>query len=69
MLIPPADKSDNETAKVLGHIWNVVDDSLSLKPVYAQAETQTPTKRSVLKTVASVFAPKGLFSPVILRGK
>ena len=43
--------------------------SLSLKPVYAQAETQTPTERSVLKTVASVFDPKGLFSPVILRGK
>lgn len=31
MFIPPADKSDNEIVKVLRHIWNVVDDSLSLK--------------------------------------
>ena len=68
MFIPPADKLDNEIVKVLGHIWNVVDDSLSLEPVDAH-QTQTQTKRSVIKAVAFVFDPQGLFSPVILRGK
>ena len=48
MFIPSAYK-DNETAKVLGHVWNVVNDSLSLKPVNPQAETQTPKKTQCTK--------------------
>ena len=67
--IPPEDRSASQVVKVLGHEWNVQTDSISLKPTNVSTQEQEPTKRSVLKTVASVFDPQGLFSPVLLRGK
>ena len=64
--IPLKDISEYETTKVLGHIWHTENDSLSLKKTNVLTQ---PTKRGVLKTVASVVDPQGLFSPVLLRGK
>ena len=68
-ILPAADKSSCRTTKVLGHIWDTENDSISLKNTVMPTEAQEPTKRIVLKTIASVFDPQGLFSPVLLRGK
>ena len=55
--------------KILGLTWLVQDDMLCLgKPKPIQAK-QTLTKRVVLKKIASVYDPLGLFSPVTLQGK
>ena len=67
--IPSDDRSAYQTTKVLGHLWNIENDSISLKQADIPTHEHNPTKRIVLKTIASVFDPQGLFSPVILRGK
>ena len=58
-----------ESVKVLGHTWTVENDTLSVKSTRKTLEHETETKRNVLKEIASVFDPLGLFSPVLLRGK
>ena len=63
------DKASCDSVKVLGHTWNIQGDSLSLKKQSPAKETTTPTKRSVLSEIASVFDPLGLFSPVLIQGK
>ena len=63
------DKTDVETMKVLGHQWNVKKDELSYKISESTDFSAKPTKRSVLKSIASVFDPLGLVSPVTLLGK
>ena len=67
--IPAEDRSTCQLTKVLGHIWNIEKDTISLKCTDMSTKEQEPTKRIVLKTIASVFDPQGLFSPVLLRGK
>ena len=67
--IPDSDKAGHGQTKILGLTWLVQDDMLCLgKPKPVQAK-QTLTKRVVLKKIASVYDPLGLFSPVTLQGK
>ena len=47
---------------MLGHVWNIVKSPM-------KQSVSVKTKRTVLQTVASVYDPLGLFSPVVLRGK
>ena len=68
-VIPNEDKAVTENIKVLGHTWNTKQDTLSLKSSSVLDDNTPPTKRSVLKQLASVYDPLGLFSPVLLRGK
>ena len=64
------DKANQVTMKLLGHLCDTETGILSIKPsVEINNEEKTETKRKILKTVASVFDPHGLYSPVILRGK
>ena len=58
--IPAEDRSTCQLTKVLGHIWNIKKDSISLN--YTDMSTtkkQEPAKRIVLKTIASFFYPQG----------
>lgn len=66
--IPSHDRANDGVQYVLGISWNSKKDKISLKP---KQETMigNPTKRSILKAVASCFGPLGLFSPVILHGE
>ena len=67
--IPDSDKAGHGRMKILGLTWLVHDDMLCLgKPKPVQAK-QTLTKRVMLKKIASVYDPLGLFSPVTFQGK
>jgi hypothetical protein len=65
--ISDADKGKS-VCKVLGMQWDSKADVLSLCPI-SHNDNQMFTKRNVLKMVASVFDPMGLFSPVILKAR
>ncbi len=66
--VPSEDRAEGETLPILGHEWNRQNDSLGVKPVKFISDGKV-TKRTILKEVASVYDPLGLFSPVTLRGK
>jgi hypothetical protein len=67
--IAPEDRAESKEMQVLGHNWNSQSDTLSVKVTNRLTENEVPTKRSILKHVASVFDPMGLFAPVTLKGK
>ncbi|XP_060561385.1 uncharacterized protein LOC132721147 [Ruditapes philippinarum] len=68
-LIPEEDKTDSSITKVLGLTWDTMVDTLSLNVSFASIDSQSPTKRIILKNIASVFDPLGLLCPVLLKGK
>ncbi|XP_053392222.1 uncharacterized protein LOC128554912 [Mercenaria mercenaria] len=64
------DRANHRVMKVLGHNWDTETDELSIKSsVMVQDTEMKETKRSVLKTVASIFDPLGSYSPTILQAK
>ena len=67
--IPDVDKADQRPMKILGLTWYVESDMLCLGKPKPILPNQTLTKRNVLKRLASVYDPLGLFSPVTLQGK
>jgi hypothetical protein len=68
--IQSKDRADSSGMKVLGHNWDITSDTISIKQsIEEQSVEKKETKRSVLKTVASIFDPLGLCSPTVLRGK
>ncbi|XP_053395836.1 uncharacterized protein LOC128555987 [Mercenaria mercenaria] len=52
--------------RALGVIWNVNDDTLSLK---VKLRDKPLTRRGILSVVSSIFDPLGLASPVTLQAK
>jgi len=55
--------------KVLGLLWDPVDDTISVSGVSGVSKNTVTTKRDVLHNVAKIFDPLGLFSPITLHGK
>ncbi|XP_052788666.1 uncharacterized protein LOC128223425 [Mya arenaria] len=69
-VIRKSDRATEGLMKVLGHIWDTSSDTFGLNSsTVLEKGVQTETKRTVLKSVASVFDPLGLYSPVVLQGK
>ena len=67
--IPTNDRSSEEKIKVLGLKWYAKEDQISIS-FSSIAKTQPClTKRIVLKQIASVYDPLGLYSPVTLKVK
>ena len=66
--ISVCDRSFGEKVKGLGLSWIVQEDILSLNQISLEP-TSYVSKRQVLKQIASVYAPLGLFCPVTLQGK
>ena len=56
---------------VLGVEWDLINDELNcvIKPVIDLANNVTPTKRSILSVVASIFDPLGVLSAFTLPAK
>ena len=65
--IPTHDRANRENMKVLGLTWFVKEDYLAINS-QIKDEHIVP-KRTVLRQIASVYDPLGLYSPVTLRGK
>ena len=63
-----SDRSLGHDIKVLGLTWTMKDDQLSVNHTNFD-QTSDLTKWAVLKQIASVYDPLGLFSPVTLQGK
>jgi hypothetical protein len=58
---------NEDVIKALGLLWNPTTDKLIF---YVQiSQDNIPTKRSVLRAIASIYDPLGLLSPVIIQCK
>ena len=68
-VIPEEDKATTEDIGILGHLWSTKQDTLSIKQSISDTVKETPTKRKVLKQIASVYDPLGLVSPILVQGK
>lgn len=67
--IPMKDRAQETNMNVLGHLWNSKSDTIAIKHPKNTEVAEKITKRIILKKIASVFDPMGLFAPVILKGK
>ena len=68
-VIDSEDIATGETMNVLGYSWNSKTDCVSLKHSRNSSGSDTSTKRTCLKELASIFDPCGIFSPILLKGK
>ena len=59
----------SKVVKILGMIWKIKEDVISLATTMRLNIGDKLTKRSMLKIMASVYDPLGLFVPVTLRPK
>ena len=58
------DMANCESMKILGHTWNIKNDSISLKKPNKFPLSNIVSKRDVLKGLSSVFDPLGLFENI-----
>ena len=59
-------KSKKSGTKLLGLGWNESEDTISIS---CEKKDSEPIKRGVLQTLASIYNPLGIVSPVTLMGK
>ena len=64
---PTHGRANRENMKVLGLTWFVKEDCLAIKSQIK--DEHIVSNRTVLRQIASVYDPLGLYSPVTLRGK
>uniref|UniRef100_A0A8R1E6R3 Uncharacterized protein n=1 Tax=Caenorhabditis japonica TaxID=281687 RepID=A0A8R1E6R3_CAEJA len=62
--IPEADRAREETVKLLGHLWDCNDDTITIK--IPKPPEGVPTKREVVSFLASIYDPMGILSPIIV---
>ena len=60
-------QSKGTITKVLGILWNAVKDQLIVKGLKPTQSSQS--KREVLKSIATVYDPLGVFTLANLQGK
>ena len=59
--------NDKVETKLLGILWNKCDDVYAVE--IEVRELETVTKRLMLKTLASIYDPLGIISPMLVEGK
>ena len=57
------------SAEVLGIMWNRSDDTITISGFDGMTCAADVTKRDVLHSVARIFDPLGLCSPITVKGK
>jgi hypothetical protein len=65
--VPEVDRVDDRRVKVLGIIWDRVDDTLRIKA--PDKMTEPATKKTLLSDLFKVFDPLGLAVAVTIRGR
>ena len=67
---PPTENPGTKT-KVLGICWDTKDDTLEidLQKVEQKTATERATKRSILSSLATIYDPLGIVSPVAVNAK
>lgn len=65
--IPLDDRANRKNMKVLGLTWYIKEDCLALNSQIR--DERILSKRTVLRQIASIYDPLGLYSPITLRGK
>ena len=70
-LIHDDDRNKENEEKVLGITWNNKTDKLilSVQQIFEEASTIVPTKRNILKIIASVYDPIGYLAPIVIKLK
>ena len=63
------DRYDENMIKVLGLIWKIHDDQLSICKFILNDDDVILTKRKMLKIIASVFDPLGFICPILIEAK
>ncbi|VDO92345.1 unnamed protein product, partial [Haemonchus placei] len=61
----PIDKN----TKLLGLAWDVTSDTIFIRLPFLEKQLEYPTKRQILKIVASIYDPLGLISPITIVAK
>ena len=71
MVVGLEERDVNTEQKVLGSNWNYFTDELLFKfqPHVERAQGLMPTKRNILRVIASFYDPMGLISPIIVQMK
>ena len=68
-LLPKNEVIKGDFVKVFGIHWNCVEDYLQINGIDLISLKIPPTKREVLRTIARIFDPLGLVTPVTYYGK
>ena len=68
-LLPKNKVVKGDFVKAFGIHWNCVEDYLQINGIYLVSLKIPPTKREVLRTIARIFDPLGLATPVTYYGK
>ena len=67
--IKEEDRMKEQITKVLGLVWNTNTDELSISTKKFEVQEPATTKRQVLTTLASIYDPLGMMTPVTVKMK
>uniref|UniRef100_A0A1I7U681 Integrase catalytic domain-containing protein n=1 Tax=Caenorhabditis tropicalis TaxID=1561998 RepID=A0A1I7U681_9PELO len=65
--IPIKDRAPNNWNKLLGHIWDSITDTITIK--LAVPPAGRPTKREIVAFLAKNYDPTGMISPLVVKTK
>ena len=70
-LINDSKKDPSNNEKVLGISWDNQEDKLILgvSEIFVKAENVNPTKRNILRVIASIYDPVGYLAPIVINLK
>ena len=70
-LISETAQNDSKPEKILGVLWDEIDDTFifDFKEIAELSQTLSVTKRNILKVLAMFFDPIGILQPLVINSK
>ena len=70
-LISETAQNDSKPEKILGVLWDEIDDTFifDFKEFAELSQTLSVTKRNILKVLAMFFDPIGILQPLVINSK